>query len=83
MRAIQKRAGFTSDAIGQIESIKFSWLTPAVGERLQHLRRSEIADEKAFRRLQVSIIAHQRLLDLDFLSPEFAVYKVEMMNINL
>lgn len=56
MQAIEKRVGVTTDAIGYIKGIKMSNLTETVSNQIQGLRESEMEDQKAFRRLQVTNI---------------------------
>ncbi|KAK8102128.1 ABC transporter [Apiospora sp. TS-2023a] len=56
MQAIQKRIGVASEVIRQIKAVKFSALTEIVSGQIQSHRESEIREQKAFRRLQVTII---------------------------
>lgn len=57
MQAIQKRIGLTSDVISKIKGVKISGLSEYVAEKVQSRRNSEMDDQRAFRRLQISIIA--------------------------
>ncbi|KAM7195580.1 P-loop containing nucleoside triphosphate hydrolase protein [Naviculisporaceae sp. PSN 640] len=56
MQAIEKRVGVTTDAIGYIKGIKMSNLTERVSNQIQGFRESEMEDQKAFRRLQITNI---------------------------
>ncbi|KAM7193332.1 ABC transporter [Rhypophila sp. PSN 637] len=56
MQAIQKRVGVTTDAIGYIKGVKMSNLTEKVADQIQGFRESEMEDQKAFRRLQITNI---------------------------
>lgn len=57
MQAIQRRIKVTTKAVGEIHGIKMSGLTHMVSDQIQGLRVSEIEDQKAFRRLQITNIA--------------------------
>lgn len=57
MQAIQKRIGLTSDVISRIKGIKISGLSEFAAQKIRDCRNSEMDDQKAFRRLQISIIA--------------------------
>lgn len=57
MQAIQKRIGLTSDIVSRVKGIKISGLTEFAAKTVQICRNSEMDDQKAFRRLQISIIA--------------------------
>lgn len=57
MQAIQKRIGLTSDIVSRVKGIKISGLTEFAAKTVQTCRNSEMDDQKAFRRLQISIIA--------------------------
>jgi len=56
MQAIQKRVGVTTDAIGYIKGVKMSNLTTRVADQIQGFRVSEMENQKAFRRLQITNI---------------------------
>ncbi|KAM7217288.1 multidrug resistance-associated protein 1-like protein 5, partial [Rhypophila decipiens] len=56
MQAIQKRVGVTTDAIGYIKGVKMSNLSEKVADQIQGFRESEMEDQKAFRRLQITNI---------------------------
>lgn len=56
MQAIQRRVGVTTNAIDDIKGVKISGLSQQVGDQIQDCRVSEITDQKAFRRLQITNI---------------------------
>lgn len=56
MEAIQRRVGIIANSVGDIQAIKMTGLAPMVTKQIQSYREHEIADQKAFRRLQVTNI---------------------------
>ncbi|KAK3380879.1 P-loop containing nucleoside triphosphate hydrolase protein [Podospora didyma] len=56
MQVIQKRVGVTTEAVGSIKGVKMSGLTKIVADQIQGFRASEMDDQKAFRRLQITNI---------------------------
>ena len=56
MQAIQVRVGVTTNAIGYIKGVMMSGLSQRVAEQIQGFRASEMDDQKAFRRLQITNI---------------------------
>lgn len=57
MQAIQHRVGITTEIIANIKSVKIAGLGSAVTKQIGDCRVSEIRDQKAFRKLQVTNIA--------------------------
>ncbi|EFX06639.1 ABC multidrug transporter [Grosmannia clavigera kw1407] len=57
MQAIQSRLKVTTKAVSEMKGIKMCGLTDIVVKQIQGLRVSEINDQKAFRKLQITNIA--------------------------